>query len=263
MKYKISAMVLAIIFFSSPMVYPEFVFLNDGTFVEGKVIEKNSRYMIVRDKKNREWKLKQKDVSMILKSDKLRKHRNQRVDRSSGSTQDPSSDRFITEISFCAFIPSGRFAEISESGYGAAVDFTAENLVFGIFDAGISGGLFFSGGRDLTESKSQDYDSFMFAPLMLSLLYSADLTGNFSLIPALSLGGAWYDVKYTDHTSGPLDSSDRHEKFFGPAAKAGLLCRYRISGNVSLTGGCGYTAVKEESGMIGCVVLSAGAGLIF
>ena len=159
-------------------------------------------------------------------------------------------------------IPLGKLGKMAGTGYGGTLALTQRGLLPARLEAGVELGAYYLPGKDLMESKSQDYERFVLAPVFVSAGYVYEITDSFFLRPALSLGGMYIDVPYLD-PSGTSKDPKKHLKTFEGALKAGFSAGYKLTKFFTLSGICEYGAIIEKKGPLSFVLLGVGMSYSF
>lgn len=249
-------LLIAIITVSVPL-FPETLFIKDGTVIEGTVVENGDKYLIFRDKQKKLHKIPQKDVSMILSS------KFKYGARGKSPEERSLSGSILFELNPGYIIPLGVLSDIGNNGYGAELSLTRKDFIMDGFETGIMSGFYFINGKDLSENKSQNYNRFFILPLYFTTGYNLSISEKITLIPEISIGAICFDIRYIDHSTGSESEADRHDRIFDPAVKAGVSMRYIFTESISASLSAGYTAALEKSGLVKFIVFNAGAGYRF
>lgn len=258
MKYRIYLIAILLTSFVPTMLYSEFIFLSDGTFIKGKIINNGKNKIVIKDDDNEIWNIDQKQISVILKSDKMRvKSDYVKIDNSY------LPNTLLLEVETCIFKPLGTLSQISNNGYGLSSKIKWNNLFLKNFNLGFDSGVLYSQGKDLIDSRSQQYDRFLLFPMYLSISYDFGLSDSFFISPEFSAGIVYYDIKLYDYTTGASGDSERSETFISPAIKAGFTGNYKISDSIIASIGCEYGIIVEKNDLLCFAIFSFGAGLIF
>lgn len=261
-KFKTQILISFIIFFLSISVYPEYIVLNDGTSVEGTIVDKNKDTITIRDSRNRIKQIPQKDISIMLKTVKVRTEQSKKQTAPPGQVTNSESD-YLFSFKPGVIFPLFKFGEVSKTGYGFSAELIRKKYFLNKFDSGIEAGFFYSEGKDLMDSRSQIYNRFFIVPLYLSAFYRSHLTEKISIIPVLSVGATYLDVKYKDHSTGPLSESESHKKLFEPSLKAGISLNWNFTEKITIGTGFDYGFIFEKKGILHFTIFNINAGYNF
>ena len=159
--------------------------------------------------------------------------------------------------------PLGKTAEMFNIGFGGMFSFSGRNMFFYNFEAGISLGCYYMQGKKLLEEKNLTFQDFIIAPVYIFASYNIWIVKGFYLKPVLSVGGAYLDVKYLDRNKTILEGRDKHLQIFEFAFKAGISAEYRFTNSLSVSVGCEYSAILQNTGLLHFLIVNAGIGYSF
>ncbi len=145
-------------------------------------------------------------------------------------------------------MPLGRFGEMAGIGYGGMFDYSRRNLLFEGVEAGLGIGIFYAPGKDLLDDGRSEFHRFLIAPFVLHAGYRFWFGESFSLIPSLSLGGAYFNMTSMHYDSFTLEETEVTENFVDPVALIDIGAEYSITETLSVSLHCGYGMFIEKSG---------------
>ncbi len=239
-------------------VFPETLFLKDGTVIEGKVVENGENELLFLDKNKKLLRIPQKNVSMLLASKKFKYG-----DTADSSQNENLNNNMIFDVKPGILVPIGKFAEMGDTGYGIESALTTEHLFIDKFEIGADAAFYFLEGRDLSKEKSQRFERFFVIPVFFAFGYKIGIKDNFALIPEISAGGVYFNVKYSDHSTGSEDSSNINLQIVEPAFRAGVSARCNFTDSFSASLSSEYVVVLEKKDTINFIVINAGLGYNF
>ncbi len=159
--------------------------------------------------------------------------------------------------------PVGKFGEMYNIGFGGTISFSICNLFFNNFESGIALGFYYMQGKDLLDVKNLLYQDFLFFPVYLTFGYNITIGNSFSIKPLISIGPAYIDMKYNDRNKTIAEGRDRHLQIAAFSFKAGLDAEYRFTDTISVSLGCEYGAIVQNTGLLSFILVNTGIGFSF
>ena len=159
--------------------------------------------------------------------------------------------------------PVGKFGEMYNIGFGGTISLSICNLFFNNFEGGIALGFYYMQGKDLQDLKNLLYQDFLFFPVYLTFGYNITIGNSFIIKPLISIGAAYIDMKYNDRNKTIAEGRDRHLQIAAFSFKAGLAAEYRFTETISVSLGCEYGAIVQNTGLLSFILVNAGIGFSF
>ncbi len=155
-------------------------------------------------------------------------------------------------------IPLGKKGEMYNIGYGGMLTLTERKLFIEQFEVGISAGFYYATGKDLLKENKPKYLDYMIIPILINTGYRIELPYSFSVIPTLSLGAAYAEMKYIKNDSNTFQEVEKKVSTIDPAVKCGLGVEYKINESISMSISGEYGVFIETGETIDFLVADIG-----
>jgi len=149
------------------------------------------------------------------------------------------------------FIPHGKLADMFEPGFGILGSVNFKNFFYQNFEWGLSGGAVQLNGKD-----SDKYESMTLIPVTLDIGYHFHFTESLSLMPYISAGYTYLDIKYISLFQ------DKNKTAYEPSARGGAALSAEFD-YFNLSAGGDYGLIYEESGVKPFYEIFLKAGVLF
>ena len=183
----------------------------------------------------------------------------ERGGESAGAGMRISDGNTVLEFNPGVIFPITKFGKMAGLGYGGMLDYTRRNVFFDGFELGAGAGFYYTPGKDRLEEDRPKYHRFLIAPFMLNAGYRFWFGENFSVMPFISLGGAYFNMTYMNYDSFTLGETEINKNFVDPMAMCSLAIEYSMTETLSLSLNGGYGMFIEKSGPMQFV--TAGMGI--
>lgn len=155
----------------------------------------------------------------------------------------------IISISSEAIYPMGKFAELTNPGYGVTLYLSEREVYTEDFEFGVETGFYYFPGKNFKNNDETIVDSILCMPLHLVTGYHMPLTDYFSVVPSVMIGAAYFNVQYSTWSSSISAFNNNTTHSFDLSAKCMISLEFLVSQNflVSLTGGLGTFIEKGNN----------------
>lgn len=150
-------------------------------------------------------------------------------------------------ISPAAIYPIGSFSDLGGIGYGGMMSFMANDFFFNGFTAGLESGYFYIPGKNSIQTSGQNIHRFHLVTAGVKTGYKFKFTENLFFMPAITLGGAYYDLSYTSRDILTLADTEKSSKNLDPIAAGSLSIDYNISDSFFMGLSTRYGVLIEKS----------------
>lgn len=166
-----------------------------------------------------------------------------------------------SKISFTpgVFLPLGNFGKMAKMGMGGALSFSRQKFFFENFEVGFQAGFYSLPGKNFFDNNSQKVTGIFIIPFYFILDYKIALSSGIGIIPGISLGAAFVNMKYSSWDLGALVYKETASQFIDPSLKGGIAFEYVFSRTYSLKLYGEYGLLMEKGGNLG--FLTAGISL--
>jgi len=147
---------------------------------------------------------------------------------------------------------TGELGEMSEAGSGLTVKYSRLNLFNSYIYTGFESGIFYLPGKKISDDSVLELKQSVIIPVFANCGLKLPVTKKLYISPSLSMGGAYFNMKYGPEKGINIEQKSRQKNFIDPSLKSGLSIEYRFR-QAYIGAGADYGVFIEQEGNIGFI----------